>query len=46
VAGVDWNRGCFCLFPDIEEVSGTNRGKNQNEELFASPFRSPMGRWP
>jgi hypothetical protein len=21
-------------------------GKNQNEELFASPFRSPMGRWP
>jgi hypothetical protein len=24
----------------------TNRRKNQNEGLFASPFRSPMGRWP
>jgi hypothetical protein len=22
VAGVDWNRGCFCLSPDIEEASG------------------------
>ena len=38
VASVDWHRGCFCLSPDIEEVSGQIEARIKIRNFSAVPF--------
>ena len=38
--------GAAFVYLQTLRKSPDKSGQNRNEELFASPFRSPIGRWP